>query len=205
MSGMNKKAVVAMSGGVDSSVAAKLLLDKGYEVAGITGKMSNTPAAQKICENSKRVADKLGIKLHILDVTEDFQKSVVEYFENSYAIGQTPNPCIMCNQFIKWGKLFDYAIETLGADVFATGHYADIRFDSGYYKLFPARDAHKDQLYFLYRLGQNSFQKPFFRFQNLTKPKSDKWLLILIFRRKIPKKVRIYVLSQNLTRQKNIC
>ena len=145
MSGMNKKAVVAMSGGVDSSVAAKLLLDKGYEVAGITGKMINSPAAQMICENSKRVADKLGIKLHILDVTEDFQKSVVEYFENSYAIGQTPNPCIMCNQFIKWGRLFDYATETLGADVFATGHYADIRFDNGYYKLFPSRDTHKDQ------------------------------------------------------------
>ena len=162
MSGMNKKAVVAMSGGVDSSVAAKLLLDKGYEVAGITGKMINTPAAQKICENSKRVADKLGIKLHILDVTGDFQKSVVEYFENSYAIGQTPNPCIMCNQFIKWGRLFDYATEILKADVFATGHYADIRFDNGYYKLFPARDAHKDQLYFLYRLGQKQLSKTIF-------------------------------------------
>ena len=169
MAVLNKKAAVAMSGGVDSSVAAKLLLDKGYEVVGITGKMIDSPAAQKICENSERVADKLGIKLHILDVTKNFQKFVVEYFENSYAIGQTPNPCIMCNQFIKWGKLFDYAVETLGADVFATGHYANIRLENGFYKLFPARDTHKDQLYFLYRLGQTQLSKTIFPLCGLDK------------------------------------
>ena len=162
MSGVNKKAVVAMSGGVDSSVAAKILMDKGYEVAGITGKMINTPAAQKICENSKRVADKLGIKLHILDVTGDFQKSVVEYFENSYAIGQTPNPCILCNRTIKWGRLFDYAIDTLGCDFVASGHYARIIDDNGVKKMFPARDEKKDQQYYLFELNQKHLNKILF-------------------------------------------
>ena len=162
MAVLKKKAVVAMSGGVDSSVAAKLLLDKGYEVAGLCGKMVNTPSADRVCENAQRVADKLGIKLHILDVTQEFQKQIIDYFENSYANGETPNPCIMCNQFIKWGKLFDYAIDNLGADVFATGHYADIKFENGFYKLFPAKDVHKDQLYFLYRLGQKQLSKTIF-------------------------------------------
>lgn len=157
-----KKAVVAMSGGVDSSVTALLLQQKGYEVIGLTGKMVNTPSAEIVCDNARRVADKLGIKLHILDVTKKFQKTIIDYFENSYANGETPNPCIMCNQFIKWGELFDYAINELGADVFATGHYANIRYDNGVYKLYPAKDEHKDQLYFLYRLGQKQLSKTVF-------------------------------------------
>ena len=160
---MEKKiAAVALSGGVDSSVTALLLQQKGYEVIGITGKMVNTDAAETICQNAKSVADKLGIKHYILDVTEKFQKQVIEYFENSYKNGETPNPCIVCNEFIKWGEIFDYAINTLGADVFATGHYADIRLVDGVYKLYPAKDEHKDQLYFLYRLGQKELSKTIF-------------------------------------------
>ncbi len=160
----NKKniAAVALSGGVDSSVTAKILQQQGYEVIGITGKMVNTPAADKICENAKNVADKLGIKHYILDVCDKFQKYVIDYFETSYKNGRTPNPCIVCNQFIKWGEIFDYAINTLGADIFATGHYADIRNINGIYKLYPAKDEHKDQLYFLYRLGQKELSKTVF-------------------------------------------
>lgn len=160
----NKKkiAAVALSGGVDSSVTAMILQQRGYEVIGITGKMVNTPAADKICENAKNVADKLGIKHYTLDVCDKFQKYVIDYFENSYKKGRTPNPCIVCNQFIKWGEIFDYAINTLGADVFATGHYADIRNIDGVYKLYPAKDEHKDQLYFLYRLGQKELSKTIF-------------------------------------------
>ncbi len=160
----NKKniAAVALSGGVDSSVTAKILQQQGYEVIGITGKMVNTPAADKICENAKNVADKLGIKHYILDVCDKFQKYVIDYFETSYKNGRTPNPCIVCNQFIKWGEIFDYAINTLGADIFATGHYADIRNINGIYKLYPAKDEHKDQLYFLYRLGQKELSKTIF-------------------------------------------
>jgi len=160
---MEKKiAVTALSGGLDSSVTALLLKQKGYKVIGLTGKMINSPAADVICQNAKKAADTLGIEHYVLDVSDKFQKYVIDYFENTYKSGGTPNPCIVCNQFIKWGEIFNYAINTLGADVFATGHYADIRFVNGVYKLFPAKDEHKDQLYFLYRLGQKELSKTIF-------------------------------------------
>lgn len=157
-----KIAAVALSGGVDSSVTALILQQKGYEVIGITGKMIKSTASEIICRNAQKVADKLGIKLHILDVSNKFQKKVIDYFENSYKTGQTPNPCIVCNQFIKWGEIFNYAINNLNADIFATGHYAQIKNDNGIYKLYPAKDEHKDQLYFLYRLGQKELSKTIF-------------------------------------------
>lgn len=159
----NKKiAVVALSGGVDSSVTALLLQQKGYEVKGLTGNMLNDVTSETICQNAKRVADKLGIEHFIYDASEAFQEKVVDYFINSYKTGKTPNPCIMCNQFIKWGLLFDYATKKLNADIFATGHYADIKYTDGSYKLYPAKDEHKDQLYFLYRLGQKQLSKTIF-------------------------------------------
>lgn len=166
-----KIAVVAMSGGVDSSVTALLLQQKGYKVIGITGKMINSPAANIVCQNAQKVADKLDIELKILDVTENFQKKVIDYFETSYQCGKTPNPCIVCNQFIKWGEIFNYAINELKADIFATGHYADIRCDNGIYKLYPAKDEHKDQLYFLYRLGQKELSKTIFPLYEYEKAK----------------------------------
>lgn len=162
MENKQKIAVVALSGGVDSSVTALLLQQKGYKVIGITGKMVNTPSADTVCQNAKNVADKLGIEHHVLDVTDKFHKCVIENFENTYKNGGTPNPCIVCNQFIKWGEIFNYAINELNADIFATGHYADIRCENGVYKLYPAKDEHKDQLYFLYRLGQKELSKTVF-------------------------------------------
>lgn len=158
MNETKKTAVVAMSGGVDSSVTALLLQQQGYKVIGLTGKMieSNVP------DNAKRVADKLGIELYVFDAVEKFNEKVIDYFIEDYKNGRTPNPCIMCNEFIKWGVLFDYAVNKLGADVFATGHYADVRCDNGVYKLYPAKDEHKDQLYFLYRLGQKQLSKTIF-------------------------------------------
>ena len=159
----NKKiAAVAMSGGVDSSVTALLLQQKGYEVIGITGKMVDTQAADTVVKNAKRVADMLGIRHEVCDVTAKFSQKVISYFENEYKSGKTPNPCIMCNQFIKWGELFDFACDKLSADVYATGHYADIKYENGVYKLYPAKDEHKDQLYFLYRLGQKQLSKTIF-------------------------------------------
>ena len=158
----NKKAAVALSGGVDSAVAALLLKNQGYEVIGITGKMVNSPGADKVCENAKIVADKLGIQHYIYDVTENFEEKIIKYFENSYATGKTPNPCIMCNQFIKFGELLDYAVNELGADFYSTGHYAKIINENGIYKLYPAKDSHKDQLYFLYRLNQNQLSRMLF-------------------------------------------
>lgn len=157
-----KTAVVAMSGGVDSSVTALLLKQKGYNVIGLTGIMTEAESAQCVAKNAKRVADKLGIELVVFDAIETFRSKVMDYFVNAYKLGKTPNPCIMCNQYIKWGILFDYAIETLKADVFATGHYADIRQIDGIFKLYPAKDEHKDQLYFLYRLGQKQLSKTIF-------------------------------------------
>lgn len=158
----HKIAVVAMSGGVDSSVTALILQQQGYEVIGLTGRMVNSSSADAVVNNAKRVADKLGIEHYVFEASNTFENKVVDYFINSYRSGKTPNPCIMCNQFIKWGALFDYAVEELKADVFATGHYADIRCNDGIYKLYPAKDEHKDQLYFLYRLGQKQLAKTIF-------------------------------------------
>ena len=157
-----KKAIVAMSGGLDSSVTALLLQKEGYNVTGVTGLMLDTPAARLVCNNAKTVADKLGIEHHVIDVSEKFSKEVVSYFENAYKTGLTPNPCIQCNKFIKWGELFDTSMQRFGADVFATGHYAEIRCIDGVYKLYPAKDEKKDQLYFLYKLSQNVLSRTVF-------------------------------------------
>ena len=110
----------------------------------------------------KKVAEKIGIPHYVVDVSEIFNKKIIKYFEDSYKKGETPNPCIMCNKYIKWGVLFDYAIKELGADYIATGHYANIKFENGFYKLFPANDEHKDQLYFLYLLSQEHLSKTLF-------------------------------------------
>jgi len=171
---MKKTAVIAMSGGIDSSLSALLLQQQGYNVVGLTGKMLNSKSADIVCENAKKVADKLGIEHYVFDATEIFKEKVVDYFVNSYEKGETPNPCVMCNQFVKWGVLFDYAFEKLNADVFATGHYADIRFNDGVYKLYPANDEHKDQLYFLYRLGQKQLSKTIFPLGKYTKDEVKK-------------------------------
>lgn len=168
------KVAVALSGGVDSSVTAYLLQKQGYEVIGITGKMVNTPAADIVVKNAKSVADFLGIKHYTLDVTEKFQEKVIDYFDNSYKQGETPNPCIMCNKFIKWGQIFDTAINDLGADYIATGHYANIREVDGICKLYPAKDTQKDQLYFLFQLSQEQLCKTLFPLYSYEKPEIRK-------------------------------
>lgn len=168
---MNSKirVAVALSGGVDSAVTALLLIEKGYEVFGITGKMTCDEASQDIISNAKKVADKLNIEHYVLDVSQDFNQEIIKYFENSYKNGLTPNPCIICNKQIKWGKIFDYAIKELNCNYIATGHYANINNQGGIYKLFPASDEHKDQLYFLFMLSQEHLSKTLFPLSNYTK------------------------------------
>lgn len=163
------KVAVALSGGLDSAVAAALLLEQGYDVVGLTGKMTSSEDFEQVVFNAKKVAEKLGIEHFVVDVSAEFEEEVIKYFKDSYKNGETPNPCIICNKYIKWGRLFDYALNTLGVDFIATGHYANIRNADGLYKLYPASDEHKDQLYFLFLLDQYMLSKTLFPLSDFKK------------------------------------
>ena len=145
---MNKKIAVAMSGGVDSSLTAAILLQKGFEVVGITMLLYDD---EKNISDARRVCEKLGITHYVADFREIFRDKVENYFVEEYLRGRTPNPCVRCNKEIKFGKLFDFA-ESIGADLLATGHYARINFEDGRFKLKKAVDIKKDQSYVLYNL-----------------------------------------------------
>ncbi len=166
---INKKVAVALSGGIDSSVTCALLKKQGYNVIAVTAKMTNSPSFEIVCQNAKSVADKLEIEHYILNLENDFQKEVIDYFEDSYQKGITPNPCVVCNKKIKWGKLFDYAINELNCDYIATGHYAKIIKNDDKYLLYPAQDEKKDQLYYLVALTQKHLSKTLFPLSNYTK------------------------------------
>lgn len=166
---LTTKVAVLLSGGVDSSVSAFLLQQLGYEVVGLTSKMVDDENFNQVAKNAKNVADSLGIKHYVLDLSSHFKKNVIDYFENDYKNGKTPNPCIICNKTIKWGALFDYAINELKCDYVATGHYAKIENKNGVYSLKAASDNKKDQLYFLFELNQYQLSKTLFPLSGLTK------------------------------------
>ncbi len=154
---MGKKVVVGLSGGVDSSVAAYTLLQQGYDVIGVTmhvwDQEGNDRYSQAVYD-AKKVAAHLGIPHYVIDFTKEFKKNVVNYFINEYMNGRTPNPCNMCNRFVKWEALLDRA-KDYGAEYVATGHYARIKqLDNGRYVVMNSATAVKDQTYALNQLTQ---------------------------------------------------
>jgi tRNA-uridine 2-sulfurtransferase len=169
------KAVVAMSGGVDSSVAAALLVEEGYDVTGIMLKLWRGEAANSgsgccsvgAAHDASRVADALGIPFYVLNFAERFE-DVVRSFHEDYAAGRTPNPCVRCNQWIKFDALFERA-RALGADLLATGHYARIHSDGERLRLLRGADAHKDQSYVLWMLSQERLARTRFPVGHLAK------------------------------------
>ncbi len=174
--GVNKKVICAMSGGVDSSVAVALLKSRGYDVVGIFMKFwtpqergKKTQSENKCCSaeaqmDVRRVAAEIGIPVYFLDVCKEFKKRVVDYFIQEYKKGNTPNPCVECNKWIKFRFLIEKALQ-LKADYVATGHYARARNE----KLLVARDKTKDQTYFLWTLNQKQLKKTLFPVGDYTK------------------------------------
>lgn len=155
------KALIAMSGGVDSSVAAKIMIDKGYECIGCTMKLfeAKEDKEEKSCcslndvEDARSIANRLNIPFYVMNFKEEFEKYVIRKFVSCYECGITPNPCIDCNKYLKFGKLYERAKE-LGCDKIVTGHYVRIEEKNGQYYLKKALDSTKDQSYVLYGLTQ---------------------------------------------------
>ncbi len=172
------KVVVAMSGGVDSSVAAALLKQQGYEVAGMMLRLWSEPGKEesnRCCTpdamaQARRVAAKLDIPFYVIDAKEVFRETVVQYFLDGYARGETPNPCLMCNRQIRWTFLLNHAL-ALDADYMATGHYVRIqREENGNARLLRAVDPSKDQSYVLHVLTQDKLRHALFPVGDYPKP-----------------------------------
>lgn len=175
-----KRALVAMSGGVDSSVAAHLMLERGYDCIGVTMKLyrnetvglsrGHTCCTLDDVEDARGVARRLGIPYYVFNFSGDFEESVIRNFVDGYERGTTPNPCIDCNRYLKFERLLRRALE-LGRQYVATGHYARIEYDgaSGRYLLKKALDADKDQSYVLYMLTQEQLAHTVFPLGDRTK------------------------------------
>lgn len=151
------KVVVGLSGGVDSAVTAKVLIEQGYEVVGVS--MIMCAYNETSSEDARKIAEHLGIEFHILDVRPSFDESIMRYFSNEYLNGRTPNPCIRCNELIKWRELIKFA-DSIGAEYIATGHYAKIKkHDNNRLSVVNSSAASKDQTYVLYRLSQEMLSR----------------------------------------------
>lgn len=170
MSNENITVVVGMSGGVDSSVAAMLLKEQGYNVIGVTMQIWQDEETEMIQDNggccgltavddARRVAKSIGIPYYVMNFKKEFEENVIDYFIESYKNGETPNPCIACNRFVKWESLLDKSM-SIGADYIATGHYAKVvKLDNGRYALKQSKTVAKDQTYALYNLTQDQLKR----------------------------------------------
>lgn len=158
-----KKVLVAMSGGVDSSIAAYLLKERGFEVEGLT--MSFVSARPQAIKDARMVCRKLGIPHHVMDFSKHLEEKIIDKFISEYVDGRTPNPCVDCNRDLKFGILLEKAL-SIGFDFLATGHYAKIEKD---YVLKKAKDRAKDQSYFLYSIKKGALKSILFPLGDLTK------------------------------------
>jgi tRNA-uridine 2-sulfurtransferase len=178
---MNKvrtRVLLGMSGGVDSSVAGHLLREQGYEVIGVTMKVwpqdCISRAEDKCCgpqavADARGVAHSLGIPHYVVDEADQFERLVIDYFTSEYQAGRTPNPCVMCNEKVKFGNLWNKAV-ALGCDYIATGHYAIIEHHAGHAILRKGLDRRKDQSYFLFSLRQPQLRRALAPLGKMTKP-----------------------------------
>lgn len=180
---LKEKVVIAMSGGVDSSVCADMMQKAGFECVGMTMRLWKGPEAESMSCSSKSccgaesvddarlVAQKVGIPYYAINFKEEFWKEVVEVFAEEYFAGRTPSPCILCNEKLKFSTLYDKALE-IGAAKICTGHYARIEFDekSGRWNLLRGQDQNKDQSYFLFSMTQEQLSKTLFPLGGYTKP-----------------------------------
>ena len=172
---MSKKVAVAMSGGIDSAVAALLVKNAGYEAIGATMLLckkilpDGTDATEADIRDAKAICDKLEIEHRVYDLSNDFKKTVINDFTSTYMMGATPNPCIVCNKALKFGRLLDLELEN-GSDLIATGHYAHIeKRDDGRFILKKAADTKKDQTYMLWSLSQHQLSHTLFPLGDLQK------------------------------------
>lgn len=178
MKGNGRRILVGMSGGVDSSVAAWILKRDGWDVIGVTMKVwpqdCISRAEDKCCgpsaiADARGVAHKLGVPHYVVDEANEFERIVIDYFASEYRAGRTPNPCVMCNEHLKFGNLRTKA-RALGADFIATGHYAIIEHHEDRAVLRKGRDSRKDQSYFLFSLNQDQLQHALTPLGDMTKP-----------------------------------
>lgn len=191
---MNKRVLVGMSGGIDSSAVCMMLLEQGYEVIGATMRVHDLPSQFEEGEDepthvkeAKSLADKLGIEHYTIDLREEFKNNVIANFVDEYLAGHTPNPCVMCNLYFKWKFLLDTAKEH-NCDFVATGHYAQIVDFDGVYTLKKGVDDKKDQSYFLWRLGQKELSKTMFPLGGMNKEEIKKYVLSKGYEEKVKKK-----------------
>lgn len=173
---MNKLIIVGMSGGVDSSVTALKLLEEGHRVTGLFMKNWEEDDGTEYCTamadlaDAQQVCDKLGIELKTVNFAAEYWDEVFEVFLSEFKVGRTPNPDILCNKHVKFKAFLDYALEDLGAEYIATGHYARVREQDSEFQLLKGLDPNKEQSYFLYAMGQKALSKTLFPIGHLHKP-----------------------------------